>query len=43
MREGRVRPLQEEVWAISAADLAEAVDSLEEPRILLMGPDLPRP
>jgi hypothetical protein len=43
MRDGRVRPLQEEVWDITAEDLAGAVDSLEEPRILLMGPDLPRP
>jgi hypothetical protein len=40
MRDGRVRALQEEVWEIGPEELADAVDSLEEPRILLMGPDL---
>ncbi len=40
MRDGRVRPLQEEVWEIGPEELAAA---LEEPRILLMGPDLGGP
>jgi hypothetical protein len=43
MREGRVRPLQEEVWEIGPDELADAVDSLEEPRILIVGPDIPEP
>jgi len=43
MREGRVRPLQQEVWEIGADELADAVDALEAPRILLMGPEIPAP
>jgi len=43
MREGRVRPLQDEVWEIGPDELSDAVDALEEPRILLMGPEILRP
>jgi hypothetical protein len=39
-REGRVRPLQDEIWAIGPKDLAKATDDLQEPRVLLMGPDM---
>ena len=43
MRDGRVRPLQEEVWEIGPEEVADAAAALEEPRILLMGPDLGGP
>jgi hypothetical protein len=43
MREGRVRPLRDEVWEIGPEEVAEAADALEEPRILLMGPEIAGP
>lgn len=43
MREGRVRPLREEVWGLGPDELADAADELGEPRILIMGPDLSDP
>ena len=39
-REGRVRPLQEELWAIGTTELAKATEDLEAPRVLVWGPDL---
>jgi hypothetical protein len=39
-REGRVRPLQEEIWEIGPHELAEAAQELGDPRVLVMGPEL---
>ena len=39
-RDGRVRPLQQEVWGIGPRDVAKAIADLGEPRVLLMGPDV---
>ncbi|MSR36805.1 MAG: insulinase family protein [Gemmatimonadetes bacterium] len=41
-RDGKIRPLQDEVWAIGPDDLAEASDELGAPRVLVMGPELTR-
>ena len=41
-REGRVRPLQDEVWEIGPRAQADAADELGEPRVLVMGPELAR-
>ena len=43
VREGRTRSVEKEIREIDAQDLADAVGSLANPRILLMGPDLPTP
>jgi hypothetical protein len=39
-REGRVRPLQDEIWEIGPHELAEAAQALGDPRLLVMGPEL---
>lgn len=39
-REGRVRPLQEEIWEIGPDELADAAEELGEPRVIVMGPDV---
>lgn len=43
VREGRARSLPKEIPEIDAYELTDAVGSLANPRILLMGPDLPTP
>ncbi|MSR35595.1 MAG: insulinase family protein [Gemmatimonadetes bacterium] len=42
-REGRVRPLQDEIWEIGPHELAEAAQDLGEPRVLIMGPEIADP
>lgn len=39
-REGRVRPLRDEIWEIGPRELAEAGDDLDDPRVLVMSPEL---
>ncbi len=39
-RDGRVRPLQDQIWALGPKELAKAAQTLGEPRILIMGPDM---
>jgi hypothetical protein len=39
-REGRVRPLQDEIWEIGPHELAEAAQELGDPRVLVMGPEV---
>jgi hypothetical protein len=39
-REGRVRPLLDEIWEVGPRELAEAAQELGDPRVLVMGPDL---
>jgi hypothetical protein len=39
-REGRVRPLQDEIWGVGPRELAEAARELGDPRVLVFGPDL---
>jgi hypothetical protein len=40
LREGRVRPLQDEIWELGPRELAKAAQMLGDPRVLLMGPDM---
>ena len=42
-REGRVRPLLDEIWEVGPRELAEAAQELGDPRVLVMGPDLAAP
>lgn len=39
-REGRVRPLQDEIWELGPRELAKAAQMLGDPRILIMGPEM---
>lgn len=39
-REGRIRPLQDEVWKLTPRELAKAAQMLGDPRVLLMGPEM---
>jgi hypothetical protein len=39
-REGRVRPLQDQIWALGPKELAKTAQALGEPRVLLMGPEM---
>lgn len=43
VREGRARSLPKEILEIDANELTEATGGLANPRILLMGPELPTP
>ena len=39
-REGRIRPLTDEIWEVGPHELAEAAQALGEPRVLVMGPEV---
>lgn len=40
LREGHVRPLQDEIWEVGPRQLADAADALGDARVLVLGPEL---